>query len=276
MQFNVQEGVMRKRLGEILVEKNLATQDKVDKALRLQVSGNRRLGYLLLNMNVISDEKLRDVLSEQMGVEKIDIEEKFSKDAVSVLPRYLCRKYTVLPLSKDNDNVLNLAMMDPSDDAAISDIESYTGMVVNPLLAREKDISAAITRLIPFTFKDIFNHQVYGRAAKIATSVAILLLVVIGWASYEYIDKELHGTVKEINGMTTYANHDLMLGVEGMDKISLLGHGAYTKGFYSVNFTSVEALKTFIEQKRKNFSNKQADWLFWVINNRLVPSSQKS
>lgn len=276
MHFNVQEGVMRKRLGEILVEKNLTTQDKVEEGLRVQVGGNRRLGYILLKMGVISDDQLRDVLSQQMGVEKVSIEKEFSKDAASVLPKYLCRKYTVLPLNKANNNILNIAMMDPSDDVAISDIESYTGMVVKPLLAREKDISAGIARLIPFSAKDIFNPQVYGRVAKIATSAAIVLLLVVGWASYKYIDKELHGTVKEINGTITYSNHDLMLGVEGKDKISLLGHGAYTKGFYSVNFTSVESLKTFIEQKRKNFSDKQAEWLFWVINNRLSPGSQQS
>ncbi|MBU4153559.1 MAG: hypothetical protein KKD63_11815 [Proteobacteria bacterium] len=267
---------MQKRLGEILVDNGLTTQDKVDEGLRVQVGGNRRLGYILLKMGVISGDQLLDVLSQQMAVPIITIENEFSKDVAAVLPRYLCRKYTVLPVSKGSNNILNIAMMDPSDNVAISDIENYTGMVVKPMLARENDISAAIASLIPFSANDIFNPQVYGRAAKIATSVAIVLLLVVGWASYQYIDKELHGTVKEINGTTAYSNHDLILGVEGKDKISLLGHGAYTKGFYSVNFTSVEALKTFIEQKRKNFSDKQADWLYWVIKNRLTGGSGKT
>jgi len=267
---------MRKRLGEILVEKGLVSQDRVDEGLRVQVGGNRRLGYILLKMGVISDDQLLEVLSQQMDVPIITVADEFSKEVSAVLPKYLCRKYTVVPVSKGSNNILSIAMMDPSDDAAISDVESYTGMVVKPLLAREKDISAAIARFVPFSVKDVFNPQVYGRVAKVATSVAILLLLVIGWASYQYIDKELHGTVKEINGTITYANHDLMLGVEGKDKISLLGHGAYTKGFYSVNFSSVEALKTFIEQKRKNFSDKQAEWLFWVINTRLVEGPPKS
>lgn len=266
---------MRKRLGEILVENGLVSQDRVDEGIRIQVGGNRRLGYILLKMGAINDDQLLEVLSQQMGLPIITIENDFSKDVVTLLPRYLCRKYTVLPVSKGKNNILNVAMMDPSDDSAISDIESYTGMLVRPMLAREKDISTGITRYVPFSVKDIFNSQVYGRAAKIATSAAILLLLVIGWASYQYIDKELHGTVKLINGTMTYSNHDLMLGIEGKDKISLLGHGAYTKGFYSVNFTSVEALKTFIEQKRKNFSDKQADWLIWVINKHLASDSQK-
>jgi hypothetical protein len=65
-----------------------------------------------------------------------------------------------------------------------------------------------------------------------------------------------------------------MVGVEGNGKISLLGHGAYTKGFYSVNFSSVETLKDFVEQKRKNFSDKQAEWLLWVVNTQLTATQK--
>lgn len=261
---------MAKRLGDILVGNGLASSEQIDEALRVQVGGNRRLGYILLKMGVISDDQLMEVLSQQLQLPIISIDNEFSTDVKSVLPKYLCQKYTVMPLSKGNNNILNIAMVDPSDEAAIADIEGYTGLVVKPMLARMHDISGAIDRFIPFSAKDIFNPQVYGRAAKIATAVALVLLIVIGWASYRYVEKELHGTVKESDGTITYTNHDLIVGVEGMGKISLLGHGAYTKGLYSVNFTSIEALKTFIEQKRKSFSDKQAEWLFWVIDNRLA------
>lgn len=266
---------MAKRLGDILIGNGLATSDQVDEALRVQVGGNRRLGYILLKMGVITDDQLIDVLSQQMDVPIITIANEFSADVKSVLPKYLCQKYTVVPVSRGNNNILNIAMVDPSDDAAIADIEGYTGMVVKPMLAREKDISAAISHYIPFSGKDIFNPQVYGRAAKITTAVALLLLIVVGWASYRYIQNEKYGTISVVDGTTTYKNHDLMLGVEESGKISLLGHGAYTKGFYSVNFTSMEALKTFVEQKRKNFSDKQAEWLLWVIDNQLAVAPKK-
>jgi hypothetical protein len=261
---------MKKRLGVILTEKGIATSEQIDEALRVQVGGNRRLGYILIKMGVISDDQLMDVLSQQMDVPIISIEQEFKDEVKSVLPKYLCQKYTLLPVSKGNNNILNIAMVDPSDEAAIADIEGYTGMVVKPMLARAKDISAAINRFIPFSLKDIFNPQVYGRFAKIATSVALVLLIVIGWVSYHYIMNEKYGSISVVGDTTTYKNHDLMVGVENDGKISLLGHGAYTKGFYSVDFASVETLKTFVEQKRKNFSDKQAEWLLWVINTQLT------
>lgn len=261
---------MAKRLGDILIDNGLATSEQIDEALRVQVGGNRRLGYILLKMGVISDNQLIDVISQQMDVPIISIDNEFSADVKSLLPKYLCQKYTVIPVSRGSNNILNIAMVDPSDDAAIADVEGYTGMVVKPMLAREKDISAAIDQFIPFSSKDIFNPQVYGRAAKVTTAVALTLLIVVGWASYRYIQNEEYGTISVVDDVTTYKNHDLMLGVEGTGKISLLGHGAYTKGFYSVNFTSVDGLKTFVEQKRKNFSDKQAEWLLWIIDNKLT------
>ncbi len=261
---------MQKRLGTILTEKGLATSEQIDEALRVQVGGNRRLGYILIKMGVISDDQLMDVLSHQMDVPIITIDQEFKDEVKSVLPKYLCQKYTVVPVSKGSHNILNIAMVDPSDEVAIADIEGYTGMVVKPMLARTHDITAAISRHIPFSLKDIFNPQVYTRLAKITSTLALLLLLVVGWASYRYIMNEKYGSISVVDDTTTYKNHDLMVGVEGNGKISLLGHGAYTNGFYSVNFSSVETLKTFVEQKRKNFSDKQAEWLLWVINTKLA------
>jgi predicted RNA-binding protein with RPS1 domain len=66
-----------------------------------------------------------------------------------------------------------------------------------------------------------------------------------------------------------YKNHDLMLGVDQSGKISLLGRAARAEGYYSVTFDRMETLKDFISQKKNNFSEKQAFWLQWVIENRI-------
>ncbi|MDA8418465.1 MAG: hypothetical protein M0Z90_05490 [Desulfobacteraceae bacterium] len=270
------ERSMGKRLGDILKEHHLASEEQIDQALRIQVGGNRRLGYLLLKMGVISADQLLKVLSQQMGLDIINVDQEFSTEVVDLLPRYLCRKYTVLPLRQEQKNILNVAMVDPSDDAAITDIETYTGMVVRPMLAREPDISAAIKRLIPFSYRDLVNPQVYGRAARLASLCLLALLAGSGWVAYRYVMHERYGTVSVSPDAVTYKNHDLMVGVEGSGKISLLGHGAYTKGFYSVTFPSVDRLKAFVDQQRPNFSEKQAAWLAWLIKGKLSASSKKA
>lgn len=259
-----------KRLGDLLVSKGLAKSEQIDEALRIQVGGNRRLGYILIKMGIITDDQLLEILSGQLDVAIIKIDDEFSPEVKNVLPKYLCQKYTVAPVAKEPNNILSLAMMDASDEAAIADIESYTGMVVKPMLAREKDISAAIRSHIPFTAKDIFNPYVYSRATKVTTAVSLVLLLIIGIGTYNYVQTEKYGTISVIGDSKTYKNHDLIVGVEANGKISLLGHGAYSKGFYSVTFNSAGPLQTFVEQKRKNFSEKQYDWLIWVIEKNLA------
>ena len=257
------------RLGDLLVKKGIVKSEQIDEALRIQVGGNRRLGYILIKMGLITGDQLLEELSSQLDVPIIKIDDEFSADVKNILPRYLCQKYTVAPVAKEPNNILSLAMMDASDEAAIADIEAFTNMVVKPLLAREKDITAAIKQYIPFSAKDLLNPQVYSRATKITTGISLALLLIIGIVSYNYVQIEKYGTISVIGDSTTYKNHDLMVGVEGNGKISLLGHGAYSKGFYSVTFNSEALLKTFVEQKRKNFSNKQYDWLLWVIEKKF-------
>jgi len=258
------------RLGDLLVEKGLVKPEQIDEALRIQVGGNRRLGYILIRMGIITDNQLLEVLSDQLDVPIITIDDEFSADVKSTLPRYLCQKYTVAPVAKEPNNILTLAMMDASDEAAIADIENFTKMVVKPLLAREKDISAAIKKYIPFSAKDILNPYVYSRATKITTGICLVLLLIIGAVSYNYVQNEKYGTISVVGDSQTYKNHDLMVGVESNGKISLLGHGAYSNGFYSVTFNSESTLQNFVEQKRKNFSDKQYDWLMWVVEKNLA------
>lgn len=60
-------------------------------------------------------------------------------------------------------------------------------------------------------------------------------------------------------------NNDLILGVDKTGKISLLGHGAFSKGFYSVSFDTPEGFKAFVKNRKADFSEKQRKWLDWAI-----------
>ncbi|MCK5230156.1 MAG: hypothetical protein KAR13_07820, partial [Desulfobulbaceae bacterium] len=215
----------KQRLGEILVNKGLVTPSEVDQALRLQVGGNRRVGYLLIQMGFITGDQLLEALSDQLDVPIITIKDQFSPAVKKILPRYLCRKYSVLPLTLEKNKVLNLAMLNPLDDQAIADVEAFSGMAVKPVLARKTDISKSIGEYVPLSAKDIFNPQMYGRAAKIISSIALLLLLVVGYFMYQNIKTEKFGTVSRVDNSTIFKNHDLMVGVDQSGKVSLLGHG---------------------------------------------------
>jgi hypothetical protein len=259
----------KQRLGELLIEKGLVTEEQIQEALRLQVGGNRRLGYLLIKLGIIDDDQLLDILSHQLEIPIVSIADQFSSKVKGTVPRYLCRKYSVIPLALEKDNILNLAMTDPSDDEAISDIENYTGLVVKPFLARHKDLESDLKKYIPFTLADIFNQQVFTKSSRVLSVVTLALLLTVSVFVYRQFRVMKYGKVSVVGSTTVYENHDLMVSLEEEGKISLLGHGAYAKGFYSVRFDNVESLRRFLVHKKDNFSEKQNDWLFWVINNKL-------
>ena len=141
----------KQRLGELLVAKGLVNRQDIEEALRLQVGGNRRLGYILIKMGLLSDEQLLDVLSEQLDMPIIDVATEFSEAVRWLVPKYICQRYSIIPLAMEKNNVLRVAMMNPMDDDAISDIEGFTGCAVKPIFARRRDIEYAIKAFVPFS-----------------------------------------------------------------------------------------------------------------------------
>ncbi len=264
------------RLGELLVQEDIVNQNTIDDALRVQVSGNKRLGSILLRMGALSGDQLADVLSQQLETPLININNEFSSGVRKTLPRYLCNKYDVLPLANKKNNILFLAMTDPSDQEAITDIEHYTGKVVEPCLAKQSDISNAIPKKIPLSLKDIFNPQANTKTTRCIATAAFTLVIILGVATFNYIQRANYGTISQLNNSTIYEHHDLMIGFDNSGKISLLGHSAFSEGYYSASFNNIPTLMAFITSSKDDFSTKQTDWLEWVLKKESPQDSLKS
>ena len=263
-------------LGELLIQQNLVNQETIRDALRVQVSGYRRLGSILVRMGALSEDQLAEVLATQLDIEITDIKKNISPEVRKKLPRYLCRKYDAIPLKLKKNNILEVAMSDPSDHQAINDLEQYTGNVIEPRLARHSDIAAGTAQLIPYSLNDFFSPQASVRFTRIAVALCLILVVVVGGFSYRNIHNAKYGTVSKTTESTIYKNHDLMLGVDAQGTINFLGRGAYAQGYYSTSFKDTEALKAFVAKKKPDFSEKQQEWLAWVIDKTSKGEPQSS
>lgn len=254
----------KKRLGELLLDANLITQDILERALKMQVGGTRRLGRILVNMGAISSDQLTDILSQQFQLPIIDPEQAFTPAAQGVLPRYLCKKFEVLPLGFEGETILNLAMTDPSDSEAISSVEKFTGKAVQPCLARLTDIHKAINHHARLSWSDFFNPQSYTPYAKAASTLALVLVLIVAGFTYRFYMQSKYGTVTRTHDAVLYKNLDLMVGVEQSGKATLLGRGAHADGYYSITFDSVVALEKFVDAKKQDLSTAQYDWVRWA------------
>lgn len=255
----------KQMLGELLVQQKFVSQETIDQALRTQVSGNRRLGSILIRMKVITDDQLAEALASQLDIALCDIDEQFSPAVRKIMPRYLCRQYSVLPLALKNNNILAVAMANPADKEAVNDIEDYTGRVVQPLLARYSDIDREISRRIPLSLQDVFSPRRSNNFTRLAVALCLVLIVLVGGATYNYIHYATYGTVSVTAEATIYKNHDLMLGVDKQGTFNLLGRAAFAESYYSVSFTDPVVLRSFLEARKKDLSDKQKSWLDWAI-----------
>ena len=82
----------KKRLGELLIDAGLITAEDLNRALKMQVGGNRRLGRILVKMGAISSDQLLETLSSQFQLPIIDPDKEHEPSTKNLLPRYLCSK----------------------------------------------------------------------------------------------------------------------------------------------------------------------------------------
>ncbi len=136
----------RKRLGEMLMERRLITQEDLERALELQKDRGEKLGKTLVDLGFIAMRDVLAVLSEQLGVPlwSMDGPPVLMPETESLSSRFL-RQSRCLPVAFE-DQTLTLAMADPLDFETIAAVRNTTGLRVSPVLAPEQEILDAIDR----------------------------------------------------------------------------------------------------------------------------------
>jgi type IV pilus assembly protein PilB len=135
---------LKKRLGELLVEKHIVTQEKLDEALKIQEQTKERIGSILVRLGIITREQLFEALTLHLGIPSIHLSRyKIEPQALSVIPKKIAELYCLMPLSR-LANTLTVAMSDPMNIYALDDLRRITNLEVHALLASEKEIREAI------------------------------------------------------------------------------------------------------------------------------------
>lgn len=155
----------RLRLGDLLIQQNVLTQEQLQEALQMQKGTHKKIGEILVEEGFITEEMITRALEAQMGLKTVQLRgltvPKEVKDLVDVK---LLKKYTVFPFELDpyNANILHLAMADPLDIEAIDDIAIVTNMQVEPYIATRRDVKSAIDR----NYGDAENIEAVNRFAR--------------------------------------------------------------------------------------------------------------
>jgi len=132
------------RLGEMLVQENLVTQEQVVAALEAAKQGTgKRLGQLLVELGNLDERDLARVLAKQQSLEVVDLRQITPDPAATeLMSEAMARSLSAIALSIEGDTVI-VAVADPSPQVTKS-LREVLGKQVTVRVASEPDVVRAI------------------------------------------------------------------------------------------------------------------------------------
>ncbi len=134
------------RLGDLLLDDNIITQDQMQIALHEQRRSGDRLGATLVKLGFISADILASALSAHTGHDAVELKNiEIDSEAMERLPRPVAERCRAVPIAFDG-HILHLAMADPHDIAAMDEVRRYFPRNIDlvPLIASPNEISDVI------------------------------------------------------------------------------------------------------------------------------------
>lgn len=139
--------MMNLKLGEILVNSGVLSEEDLQKALKKQKGSNKRLGEILIENNLLTEMQMIGSLSKQFDIPYIDLANiKINTGLSALIPERFARENTVVPIKLDG-SLLTVAVADPLDYNTLNDLGTYTKYKIFPMIAERKKINIKIQEL---------------------------------------------------------------------------------------------------------------------------------
>ncbi len=128
------------KLGQLLLDEGLVSEEDLRRALEHQSKDNKRLGETLIEMGMLSAKAMLSALARQLNVRCCQLRHGLIDPAAArLLDRDEAARLKALPLFKVGD-VLTVAMTEPQSLPTIDRLGALTGCRINPVLALEANI----------------------------------------------------------------------------------------------------------------------------------------
>lgn len=137
----------RRKMGQLLVEAGLITEDQLVSALEAQKEEKRKhLGKILVERGLAREEDICQALAKQLNIPYVTLTAcEIPEEVTSTIPRKLTERKLVFPYRKAGRR-LRLAMANPLDYGTIDDIKFRTGLDISVAVSTEQEIRQAIEK----------------------------------------------------------------------------------------------------------------------------------
>ena len=137
----------KSRLGEMLIEAGLLTEEALRKALQDQPKSPLKLGQLLARRGLVGEGDLAEIVSRQLNIERYHPDHyPIDLSLVQLIPIELAQQHQIAPIRKKG-RLLTIATIDPLDIHTLDTIEMLTGCEVEPAVGTEREINQLISTL---------------------------------------------------------------------------------------------------------------------------------
>ena len=128
------------RLGDLLVQENIITEEQLMQALSEQKKTGQRLGRALIEMQLVEEDQLLKLLSKQLDVPFIQLRNfQFDAQLTQRLPETLARRFRAIILSEDGPDLM-VGMADPLDMFAYDEIARILSCQIKTAVVRESEL----------------------------------------------------------------------------------------------------------------------------------------
>jgi len=142
----------RKKLGQILVKWGVVNEQQVDEALKVAQGAGKRVGEVLVEMEYATEDDVAKALASQYGLEYIDLDSQDAMKAadLELMPTDLIKRYHVLPLEK-SDGKLKVLIHDPMDLELLDLLRFRLNAEIDTAVGSRKKIKSFIDTLLSET-----------------------------------------------------------------------------------------------------------------------------
>jgi len=135
------------RLGEILVQQKLLSEEQLGMALAEQKRSGRKLGRVFVEHGFVTEEQISGALARQLNIPYINLKfYQISSDLVRLLPETQARRFRALVL-EDRKGTMLVGLSDPTDLFAYDEISRLLKQTIELAVVNETEVLAAIDRI---------------------------------------------------------------------------------------------------------------------------------
>jgi MSHA biogenesis protein MshE len=131
------------RLGDLLVQEGIISEEQLMQALSAQKKSGRKLGFMLIELGFVTDNQLLTFLSQHLNVPLVDISNfDVSLAAVNMLPEVQARRHRALVLEEKGGRLL-VGMSNPADLAAVDVLSELLSLPIDVAVVSDTQLIQA-------------------------------------------------------------------------------------------------------------------------------------